>query len=55
MDGVADPEVVDIDEWLGVSLRAPEDGQEMLHDRFYESYWTYRERSPSTDPPSSGP
>jgi hypothetical protein len=48
MDGVADPEVVDVDEWLGASLKAPEDDQEMLHDRFYESYWTYRERSLST-------
>lgn len=49
MDGVADPEMEPSDTWLGakfIPLDAEsiqdEDHQEMLHDEFYSSYWTYK-------------
>ena len=39
LDGVADPEVIEIDEWHGGTLGGSED--EMIHDEFYESYSEY--------------
>lgn len=42
MDGVADPEA-DVGEWWGVTLESKREGDDdMLHDQFMESYWTYK-------------
>ncbi len=46
LDGVADPEVTEVDEWLGLELVEPDDDEDdraMLHDNFFESYWRYKE------------
>ena len=44
IDGVADPSTGKFDPWLGISL-APksEEDEPMLHDEFYESYWSYNQ------------
>ena len=43
VDGVADPEMTQMDDWLGADIvAAPDEDREMLHDGFYESYWEYR-------------
>lgn len=46
MDGVADPESGDFEDWRGVDLteKAPEpvDEEEMLHDEFFGSFWEYK-------------
>ena len=41
MDGVADPEVLKVEQWLGAELAYPSEGRAELHDEFYEKYWTY--------------
>jgi hypothetical protein len=43
LDGVADP--AGIDEWPVWELTPSEDGEE-LHDRFYDTYWAWRELRP---------
>jgi len=50
LDGVADPEVREVDDWFGAVLAAPlDDGDRpMLHDELYDSYWRYREASRPT-------
>ena len=48
LDGVGDPGGYD-DVWLGLVLSKPgedEEGGEMLHDEFFDSYWWWRERRP---------
>lgn len=49
VDGVADPQVIEFDEWLGLELIQPTDDSDrpMLHDDFYESYWEYQRASES--------
>lgn len=43
LDGVAEPYVIEIPEWVGGRL-AGDEGELMLHDEFFESYWDYHER-----------
>ncbi len=49
VDGVTDPpEMVNGERvfekvWLGLSLVPKSEDEEMLHDKFYGSYWSYRE------------
>lgn len=47
LDGVGEPEVAAVDNWLGASIQPPGDEEaEMLHDAFFESYWRYRALRP---------
>jgi hypothetical protein len=49
LDGVADPQVREVDDWFGAVLAAPPDGDRpMLHDELFGSYWRYRETSRPT-------
>jgi hypothetical protein len=50
LDGVADPEVREVDDWFGAVLAAPPDDEDrpMLHDELFDSYWRYRETSRQT-------
>jgi len=41
MDGVADPEIVPVKQWLGAEFAYPSDSRAELHDEFYEKYWMY--------------
>jgi hypothetical protein len=49
LDGVADPPETFDDErvyekvWQGLSLVPKTEDEEMLHDDFFESYWSYRQ------------
>ena len=45
LDGVADPEVREVDDWFGAVLTAPPNDEDrpMLHDELFDSYWRYRE------------
>ena len=51
VDGVGDPEVAPVKNWVGADLaaRRSHEDREMLHDAFFESYWRYLEltKSPS--------
>lgn len=40
LDGVTDPYVIEVKDWIGGTLHGDEDGS-MLHDEFYETYWDY--------------
>jgi len=45
LDGVADPESEELDDWYGLSFTEKnEDDDEMLHDEFYESFWDYKDK-----------
>jgi len=50
LDGVADPEVHQVDDWSGAVLAAPpgDEDRPMLHDELFESYWRYRVASRPT-------
>ena len=45
VDGVGDPEVAPVKNWVGADLgaRRSDEDREMLHDAFFESYWRYIE------------
>ena len=45
IDGVADPELVPVEDWFGLDLVEPSDDADraMLHDDFYEFYWRYKD------------
>lgn len=40
-DGVADPEVMKVGQWLGAEFSSPSDDRAELHDEFCEKYWVY--------------
>ena len=44
IDGVTEPNIIEIEDWDGESLSSDETDELMLHDTFYESYWDYEER-----------
>jgi hypothetical protein len=44
LDGVTEPNIISVDDWVGGSLSQGEDDELMLHDSFYESYWEYEEK-----------
>ena len=44
IDGVTEPNIIEIEDWDGASLSSDETDELMLHDTFYESYWDYEER-----------
>jgi hypothetical protein len=45
LDGVGDPEVTRVAEWLPVNLEPAKEGwRAMMHDDFLESYWQYAKR-----------
>lgn len=46
LDGTGDPLHLKDDDWPGFELVEAENGQQMLHDYFFESYWAWRERRP---------
>ena len=43
MDGVADPEMQDYGFWPGLSFGKKKENEDMLHDKFYETYHKYVE------------
>jgi hypothetical protein len=45
IDAVGDPQIVEVNEWLGAAIgkRNLRKHYPMLHDEFMESYWHYRE------------
>jgi hypothetical protein len=47
LDGVGNPDLQPVDDWLGAVLTAPPDDEDrpMLHDAFFDTYWRYREIS----------
>ena len=45
LDGVADPYVQEVDDWVGGKLEPAGGDSSMLHDEFYESYWEYADSS----------
>ena len=46
LDGVTEPYVIEVQDWMGGALGTREDGP-MLHDVFLESYWAYEEKKDS--------
>ncbi len=44
LDGVTEPNVIPIDEWVGGTLSSGGNDELMLHDSFYDSYWEYEEK-----------
>lgn len=45
LDGVGDPEVSDLKVWLGLSLGKKRENEDMLHDKFFETFHKYKQWS----------
>lgn len=45
LDGVSDPEQKNVKEWYGATIgKKVPNNDLMLHDKFYESYWSYKKQ-----------
>jgi hypothetical protein len=45
LDGVSDPDIVEIPQWVGAHLVERNGDAEFLHDMFYETFWDYKEKT----------
>ena len=46
LDGTGDPMHLHGDDWPGFELVEAENGGQMLHEYFFETYWAWRDRRP---------